>query len=476
VDLETQLYRSEEDLTGGPYSSFPDGTAGLVEDDDSSALPPGLDVAEIYRVHFTYVWRILARFGISLEERDDAAQEVFVVAHRRAPEFDAQLASPKTWLFGIARRIAARLHRTRGRRDRRHAAYRDVIATLPPTDEANSHDARILLDGFLSTVDPVSTQIFILAEFEGMTHPEIGAVLDMKTNTVSSRLRRCRSAFRGMLDSSNLSQRLQSAVQEEGRHTPPGAAAAQRRVSALIMPLLMPPSLPAIASHSTSGGLLSSSAIPGSSAGATKVAAAVVTTGKAGWTGQLLIFATTVTLGTAGLAGIKTGLAHHDEPLPTSTRMPSGPPVATESRPSPGSHRAPIESLLRVDAARVQAQRSQSPSTPTSKILPAVHRASRATPLAEPNHAPSISSEIRCLREASVALQAGATTKALALIDRHRSEYGGAGALAQEIAALESRILCKLGRSDDASRVAENLAERFPGSPLAQPSSLRCTP
>jgi RNA polymerase sigma-70 factor (ECF subfamily) len=427
----------------------------------------GIDVAELYREHFDYVWRILARFGVSIADLEDAAHEVFIVAHRRREEFDYR-ASPKSWLFGIARRVAARDLRTRTRRSRRHDAYRQVCAIVPPADQAEINDARILLERFLETLDPISLEIFVLAEFEKMTRPEIGDALDMKVNTVSSRLRRSRLAFKAMMEESG--EHGADSVQAEGERSPPGGEKAKRRLAGALMPVFGGPGLAKKAAASMSG-----SAVAGAG------------TMSAGISSQVIAFAATVVLGTAGLWGVRTAMA---EPAPTDgiaamaegtaaapSREESTPRESPEQATAPREAEAAPAEAVAADAGKTESslvggedvvvalatpRRSASPVVPVAGAMAAAP--GEAGPASSSPR--GVEAEMRLLREAKLALQQGRPNEALAKSESHVRKHSG-GALEQEMAAVQVQALCALGRASDARAKGHDFARRFPGSPLA---------
>src|SRR3954465_15742356 len=43
--------------------------------------------AEIFRDHARYLWRVLLGLGVRSGDVDDVLQEVFLIVHRRLPEF-----------------------------------------------------------------------------------------------------------------------------------------------------------------------------------------------------------------------------------------------------------------------------------------------------------------------------------------------------------------------------------------------------
>lgn len=149
----------------------------------------------IYDAHFDYVWRSLRRLGVPESQADDAAQDVFVVVHRRLGDFEGR-SSVKTWLFGIALRVA--------RSHRRRIARKGQLDPLPldlvsdergPDEQVEKRRAADFLDAFLGGLDEDKRAVFILAELEQMTAPEIEEALGVKLNTVYSRLRAGRQAF-----------------------------------------------------------------------------------------------------------------------------------------------------------------------------------------------------------------------------------------------------------------------------------------
>lgn len=161
------------------------------------ALPDGVDA--LYSEHFDFVWRSLRRLGVAAEDLDDAAQDVFIVFLRRRAEF-RQESSHRTWLFGIATNVTHRYRRLSKRSAQTTPVTESQPATHPtPLEHASSSEALRLVDRFLASLDESKRHVFILAELEQMSAPEISAALHVKLNTVYSRLRSARQAFQAML-------------------------------------------------------------------------------------------------------------------------------------------------------------------------------------------------------------------------------------------------------------------------------------
>lgn len=149
----------------------------------------------LYDQYFAFVWRNLRRLGVGEAAVADAAQDVFLVVHRRLSEFEGR-STARTWLFGIVLRVA-RDHRRRLLRKEPGQPLDEKLADVRPTpfDDAARTEAARLLEGLLDELDDEQRAVFVLAELEQMTAPEIAQVLSVKLNTVYSRLRLARAAF-----------------------------------------------------------------------------------------------------------------------------------------------------------------------------------------------------------------------------------------------------------------------------------------
>lgn len=157
----------------------------------NSAPTKGISFQALYHEHFAFVWRTLRRFGVVEVALEDAAQEVFLVAHRR-PGAWLEWSSPRAWLFGVARRVAADHRRSRDRHARKLAAIPERAAPRA-VDERLDDLARLrAVAAAIASLSPDRRAVYSLAELEGMSAPEIAEALQLKLNTVYSKLRRAR--------------------------------------------------------------------------------------------------------------------------------------------------------------------------------------------------------------------------------------------------------------------------------------------
>ena len=175
------------------------GHSGDVGDRRSEASP--LDFSQLYDEHFDYVWRTARRLGVIEASVDDVVQDVFVVVHRRLSTFEGR-SKLKTWLYGIVRRVVSDYHRSRSRR----SPHARIDQPLPdfgatgPQEAAERSQANKVLHHILDGLDQDKREVFVLAEMEQMTAPEIAAAVGVNLNTVYSRLRAARAAFNQAVD------------------------------------------------------------------------------------------------------------------------------------------------------------------------------------------------------------------------------------------------------------------------------------
>lgn len=106
-------------------------------------------------------------------------------------------------LFAIARQIASHALRSAQRRERREREQPGPSASPDPHEALERSEAARFVETFLSRLDEPQATVFVLAEIEGMTAPEIASCLGVGVNTVYSRLRLARERFERALSRHN---------------------------------------------------------------------------------------------------------------------------------------------------------------------------------------------------------------------------------------------------------------------------------
>jgi RNA polymerase sigma-70 factor (ECF subfamily) len=164
----------------------------------SPPVPAPPDFDAIFRAHAGFVWRVLQRHGLPARELPDGCQEVFMVVHRRLPEFEGR-SSLRTWIYAIAQRVAQGM---RKKRDLSHGELHDeshVGGTAAQDDELQQKQQLALIERALRELPEDKREVFALYELEGMTMAEVARALEIPENTALYRLYGARDFIRAAI-------------------------------------------------------------------------------------------------------------------------------------------------------------------------------------------------------------------------------------------------------------------------------------
>ncbi|MBL8970754.1 MAG: sigma-70 family RNA polymerase sigma factor [Myxococcales bacterium] len=428
------------------------------------------DLAEFSRLdraNFGFVRGVLARLGVATAALDDAAQDVFLVVHRRHASFDATRAL-EPWLIGIARRIAFR-HRRASARGLR--ALDALTWTRPPTAtpaDADRVEARQFLEQFLAQLGEARRQVFILGELHGWTGPEIARHLEIPVDTAYTRMRASRALLERAL--------LIAAVDDPA----PGQAETRRAW------LLLLPQLPA--AHAPPLAAWISTAIT-TVVGHTQAAAATVLVAAAAVL-ALTGAARPPTAAPAATHAPALATRPHDTDRITPAALPPSPahPLPRASpRPHASTEESPTEQSPTEQSPTEQSPTEQSPTeqspteksptekspseqspteqsptekSPTEQSPTEKSPSEQPSPLAPPTPARDLLGA-DVMTAAVAALNHGDPAAALARLDQHAREFP-ASALEQTRTLTRVRALCRLGRADEARSEVGPLRSRDP--------------
>jgi RNA polymerase sigma-70 factor, ECF subfamily len=154
----------------------------------------------LYREYFPFTWRALRALGVPRGALDDAAQELWVVVHRRLGDFEGR-SSAKTWLFGIAVNVA----RNERRRMRRQPPLESPRAEVPSRspDPESWHEGREAwqrVESYLDRLDDERREIFVSCLLEGLSATEVAELTGLGVLTVYNRVRSLRRSFRAFVE------------------------------------------------------------------------------------------------------------------------------------------------------------------------------------------------------------------------------------------------------------------------------------
>lgn len=159
----------------------------------------------LFSEHLKYVGRTLRFLGVAEADLEDACQEVFLVVHRRLPEFDHE-GSMRGWIRQICLHVA-RNERRRSRRRREDAAEDAAEISTDPTQHQKVELAElrkrllVLLDGLSED----QRTVFVLYEIEELTMAEIASIVGCPLQTAYSRLHAARERIAASLRDSEVS-------------------------------------------------------------------------------------------------------------------------------------------------------------------------------------------------------------------------------------------------------------------------------
>ena len=138
--------------------------------------------------HLGRIFGFAARLLADRAEAEDVAQEAMLRMWRVAPKWRAGEAQLSTWLY----RVTVNLCTDRQRSAHRHRteALEDVVE---PVDESANTEAELMrrermdaLQAALATLPDRQRQAVVLRHIEGLSNPEIAAVLEVGVEAVES--------------------------------------------------------------------------------------------------------------------------------------------------------------------------------------------------------------------------------------------------------------------------------------------------
>ena len=164
------------------------------------------DPRQLFDSHLSFVWRNLRRLGVPDSQVEDAAQDVFLVVHRRWDTWDINLSTVETWLFGIVLRVAHNYRRAQQRRlawllpaTDPHALQNAPAPADGPAELLARREAAAVFERALAHLDERKRAVFLLVDVEQLPVPEAAAALGINLNTAYWRLRKARLTFRRAL-------------------------------------------------------------------------------------------------------------------------------------------------------------------------------------------------------------------------------------------------------------------------------------
>jgi RNA polymerase sigma-70 factor (ECF subfamily) len=141
------------------------------------------------------VWRYLRAHTASQAVAEEALQETYLAAYNAAGTFSGT-GSGKAWVYGLARRHAARTWRRRAG-EPVHPEPLEALGEAAgwgrdPEQGAAAAEDRACLWAALDTLSETDREILVLRDLEGFTGPETAELLGLELAATKTRLHRAR--------------------------------------------------------------------------------------------------------------------------------------------------------------------------------------------------------------------------------------------------------------------------------------------
>lgn len=146
----------------------------------------------LFRRHHAAIFRV-ACARLPAASAEDAAAETFARAWKALPRYRRTGAPFVSWLYGIARHVAADMAKA-GRRTRADAeVVQDLVDPWPRSDE------RLRLEAALGRLPEEQRQVIELKYLVGLTNDEVAAALGKKPGAVNAQQWRALRALERLL-------------------------------------------------------------------------------------------------------------------------------------------------------------------------------------------------------------------------------------------------------------------------------------
>ncbi len=164
-----------------------------------SFVPSPPNLSQMFRCHLAFVRRNLGRLGVPTASVEDAAQDVFIVAQRHLDKFRGGT-SERAWLSAIALRVASDYRRAATLRATIPIHEVMPVAHQPSALDIVAHRQELgRANAALQHLSSAQRSVFLLADVEELTAPEIAERTQTKLATVYTRMLAARKRFSAAL-------------------------------------------------------------------------------------------------------------------------------------------------------------------------------------------------------------------------------------------------------------------------------------
>ena len=165
--------------------------------------------AKLYKRYYNQVYAFCSRLLRGKHDVEDAVQQVFLEAWRSMGRFEGRSLF-STWLTKIAIHTCLSFHRKSGRLLLNATDASDVYDQVTellwdqgqkyPDEEIFLSEKKAMVNKLLARMTPKKKVVFMMSDMQGMTAPEISAILKIPDATVRTRLFHARREFSSWIE------------------------------------------------------------------------------------------------------------------------------------------------------------------------------------------------------------------------------------------------------------------------------------
>jgi RNA polymerase sigma-70 factor (ECF subfamily) len=179
-----------------PASSSASASTGVSDELLMLALSKGSSDAftELFSRYKQPIFGFFRRRVAEPAHAEELTQETFLALLRAAARYEPR-ALFRTYLYAIGLKIL-RAHR---RKSAFRATFFGQQSSVPDPSKQDATESGLWVRRAVEKLDPMDREILLLREFEQLSYVEIADLLQLRLNTVRSRLFRARTALRNLL-------------------------------------------------------------------------------------------------------------------------------------------------------------------------------------------------------------------------------------------------------------------------------------
>jgi len=165
------------------------------------------DLQNIYNQYHVLVYNVALNYVQNIEDAEEITQDVFVRVHHGLDKFDGK-STLKTWIYRIAinKSLDCLKHKnsrkrffTFGSKSRNETEYLNMSNFEHPGVLLENKENAAILYGVINELPENQRTAFILSKLDGLSNPEIAAVMEVSVSSVESLLFRAKAALKEKL-------------------------------------------------------------------------------------------------------------------------------------------------------------------------------------------------------------------------------------------------------------------------------------